>query len=70
MNEVQWLMPMVWAPDNATASVASRPLAARRSRMVVVLAKGATRLSIVACSVAKLSPFFLPKGTSYFGPSV
>lgn len=64
MKEGQWLIPIVWAPDNATASVASRPLVARRERTVVVLAKGATRLSIVACSVAKLTPSFLPKGTS------
>lgn len=64
MKEVQWLIPMVWAPDKATASVVSRPLAERLERMVVVLAKGGGRLSMVTCSVAKLSPSFLPKGTS------
>jgi len=64
VKEPQWLIPMVWAPDSATTSVASNPLVARRVRRVVVLAVGATRLSMVAVSVAKLSPSLLPKGTT------
>lgn len=61
MKEEQWLIPMVWAPERA--SVASKPLVARLVRRAVVLAVGATRLFMIACSVAKLSPSLLPKGT-------
>lgn len=64
VKEVQWLIPMVWAPERATTSVGSKSLAARRARRVVVLAVGATRLSKVAYSVAKFCPSLLPNGTT------
>lgn len=53
----------MWPPESATASVASRFLAARRDRTVVVLANGGTRLFMVASLVAKLTPSLLPSGT-------
>lgn len=63
VNELQWLRPMVWAPESATVSVASKFFVARRRRTSVVLANGGGRLSSVACLVAKLRPSRLPSGT-------
>lgn len=57
-------MPIVWPPERATTSVASRFLAARDLRIVSALFVEAGRLSRVTCVVAKVSPSFLPNGTS------
>lgn len=64
MKELQWPTPMVWPPERATRSVASRFLVARKVRRTLALEVGAGRLSIVAFLVAKVSPSRLPNGTS------
>lgn len=68
VNDVQWLMPMVWPPESATTSVGLNFLVASEERMILALLKGAGRLSSVVCLVAKLRPSRLPKGTRYSGP--
>lgn len=68
MKEVQWPIPMVWPPERATTSVASRFLVASLVRRTLVLLVGAGRLSNVVSLVAKFSPSRLPNGTSYSGP--
>lgn len=63
VKDVQWLIPIVWPPESATASVVSRFLFAKRFKRKVVSAFGPTRLSSVACSVANVSPSRRPNGT-------
>lgn len=64
MKEVQWLRPMVWPPERATRSVASRFLVAREVRRALVLNDDGGRLSSVAFLVAKFNPSLLPNGIS------
>lgn len=64
VKEVQWPIPIVWPPDRATTSVASKFFVARDVRMVLALLVGAGRLARVVLRVAKFSPSRLPNGTS------
>ncbi|KAJ0946186.1 hypothetical protein HanRHA438_Chr01g0001251 [Helianthus annuus] len=54
---------MVWAPDRATASVASKFLAAREVSSESVPTNGDGRLASVAFLVANESPSLRPRGT-------
>lgn len=70
MKEVQWATPMVWAPDKATASVASKFLSARFVSSVPVGTNGDGRFASVAFLVANVTPSLRPSGTLYCGPPV
>lgn len=63
MKDVQCATPMVWAPDRATASVASKFFNARLVSSVSVGTNGDGRLASVASLVANETPSLLPRGT-------
>lgn len=62
MNEVQWLIPIVWPPERATRSTTFKFLVAKELRSCVVLKKEGGKLARVAFLVAKFKPSLLPKG--------
>ena len=63
VNDGQLAIPIVWPPDRATTSVASRFLVDRLRRISAALENGGGRFSRVSCSVANSVPSLLPNGT-------